>query len=69
MMAWLMGISAPPAAPCRIRKKTSAPRFGAMPQRKDENVNMMMQEMRNLFLPNMRASQPVMGMITALLMR
>jgi hypothetical protein len=69
MIAWLMGTSAPPAAPCRILKKMSVPRLGAAPQRKDEKVKRTMQVMRNRFLPKTRASHPVIGMITALLIR
>ena len=69
MIAWLMGIRAPPAAPCTMRKNTSAARFGADPQKTEAMVKMMMQEIRKRFLPKTRASQPVIGIMMALLMR
>ncbi len=68
-IAWLFGISAPPAAPWRIRKKIRVPRLGAAPQRKEAMVKRMMQVMRKRFLPKTRDSQPVIGSTTALLTR
>ncbi len=68
-IAWLFGTSAPPAAPCTMRKKMRKPRFGAAPQRKEARVNRMMQVIRKRLRPNSRDSQPVIGRTTALLTR
>ncbi len=68
-IAWLLGISAPPAAPCRMRKKTRKPRLGAAPQQKEARVKSTMQVIRKRLRPNMRDSQPVIGRTTALATR
>ncbi len=68
-IAWLLGISAPPAAPCRMRKTMRKPRLGAAPQRKEARVNRMMQVIRKRLRPNRRESQPVIGRTTALATR
>ena len=38
-MACETGCSAPPPSPCRTRKKISTPSEGAMPHKKELNVN------------------------------
>jgi hypothetical protein len=43
MMACWFGCKPPPKSPCRMRKMMSSVRFVAMPQRKEQMVNAMMQ--------------------------
>src|SRR5205085_10179914 len=63
------GCSAPPVAPCRMRKKISDARFGAIPHRKDEIVNPVTESIRRRLRPNVAASQPVIGRMIALATR
>src|SRR5262245_4448162 len=55
------GCSAPPVAPCMIRKTISVQRFGASPQRNDAVVKPITDSISRFFRPKTPASQPVIG--------
>jgi hypothetical protein len=59
------GCSAPPVAPCRMRKITSKARFGAAPHMNDDSVNPATDSIRSRLRPNCDASQPVIGRMIA----
>src|SRR6185436_10507245 len=59
------GCSAPPVAPCRMRKSTSAGRFGASPHNTDEIVKPAVDAISNRLRPSLEASQPVIGRMIA----
>src|SRR5712691_10806632 len=59
------GCSAPPVAPCMIRKTMSEPSVGARPHRKDEAVKPTTDSISSRLRPNMLASQPVIGRMIA----
>ena len=63
------GCSAPPVAPCRMRKKINELRFGAMPQRNDDTVKPVTDIISSRLRPNVAASQPVIGRMIALATR
>src|SRR5262245_1523950 len=63
------GCSAPPVAPCRIRKTISVHRFGARPQRNDAVVKPITDIISRFLRPNNPASQPVIGRMIALATR
>jgi hypothetical protein len=60
-IAWAIGWSPPPPAPCRTRKKMIAPRLGASPQSRELSVNAERQAMKNRLRPKTPANQPVIG--------
>src|SRR5262245_44917583 len=63
------GCSAPPVAPCRMRKITSDGRFGANPHSTDAIVNPAVEAINNRLRPSTDASQPVSGRMMALATR
>src|SRR3989442_4243432 len=63
------GCSAPPVAPCRIRKRISVKRFGARPHRTDDGVKPTTDIISRFLRPNSPASQPVIGRMIALATR
>ncbi len=63
------GCSAPPVAPCMMRKRISEPSVGARPHRNDEAVKPTTDSINNRLRPNMLASQPVIGRMIALATR
>src|SRR4051794_14858699 len=63
------GCSAPPVAPCMIRKTMSVTSVGASPQRNEEAVKPTTDSISSRFRPNMLASHPVIGRMIALATR
>src|SRR5262245_56642625 len=63
------GCSAPPVAPCRMRKITSAGRFGASPHSTDATVNPAVETINSRLRPSTEASHPVNGRMIALATR
>src|SRR4051812_7056566 len=59
------GCSAPPVAPCRMRKTISDSRFGAMPHRTEAAVKPPVAHSSRFLRPKTLASQPVMGRMIA----
>src|SRR5947207_8770950 len=59
------GCSAPPVAPCMMRKMMSEPSVGARTDRKDEAVKPTTDSISSRLRPNMLASQPVIGRMIA----
>src|SRR6516164_1283445 len=47
--------------PCKTRNSSSAPRFGAMPQRNELTVNINRHPMKNRLRPSVPASQALIG--------
>src|SRR6202011_2140896 len=64
-IAWAIGCSPPPPAPCRIRKRRRKPRLGAIPQSKELTVKTVKQAIKNRFRPKVPASQPLIGRMMA----
>ena len=60
---------APPVAPWIRRKSTSSGRLGASPQRSDEIVKPVTDDISSRLRPNVRASHPVIGSTIALATR
>src|SRR6476646_6078965 len=67
--AWDNGCSAPPVAPCTIRKNTSVARLGARPHSSDATVKPVTEIINNRLRPMKLASHPVIGRTTALATR
>src|ERR1700737_1004139 len=64
-MAWAIGCSPPPPAPCRTRKSRRSPKLGAKPQSKELTVKIPKQPMKKRFRPKAPASHPLMGRMMA----
>ena len=60
-MAWAIGWSPPPPAPCRTRKRISVPKLGAAPHSSELRVNRKMHSRKNRLRPKSVASHPLMG--------
>ena len=67
-MAWLSGTRGAPNAPWKIRATTSSSRDGASPQASDATVNPLTPQSRIVRRENRAASQPVIGVATAVAM-
>jgi len=65
-MAWAIGCSAPPPAPCTTRATMSMPRLVAAPHTADDSVKIVMQTSRKRLRPNTEVSQAVVGRMIAL---
>src|SRR3954467_9105399 len=63
------GCSAPPVAPCTMRKKISDDSVGARPHRNDDTVKPTTDSISSRLRPNALASQPVIGRMIALATR
>ena len=69
IVAWAIGITGPPPRPCSTRMATRNSRFGAMPDRKELTVKIVVQMRKNRRRPRTAVSQPVAGIAMALAAR
>jgi hypothetical protein len=65
-IAWAIGCSPPPPAPCSTRKRMIALRLGAIPQSSELTVKAARQAKKKRLRPKTLANQPVMGSTIAL---
>src|SRR6201987_3901709 len=64
-MGCVIGWSPPPKAPCSTRKKSSIPRLGAIPHKKELSVKKMMQVKKKRLRPSQSTKKPLIGSTTA----
>ncbi len=69
MVAWAIGMTGPPPSPWSTRIATRNSRLGAMPERKELTVKIVVHRRKNRRRPRTAVSHPVAGITTALAAR